>query len=102
MIDLQGDLAMQRKYKTEVFGKIYLQLMYCVAGIDNTDPPLPLTEDIDEIMREKEQEAKQPMKGSLLINVPLALGLKAEDSSTSTSDPYCEIHLPDGHKISTK
>lgn len=35
------------------------------------------------------------MKGQLVINIPLALGVKSADSSTKTSDPYCEIHLPD-------
>lgn len=42
------------------------------------------------------------MKGSLLINVPLALGVKAADSSTQTSDPYCKITLPDGHTVETR
>jgi len=37
-----------------------------------------------------------------VINVPLALGLKPADSSTKTSDAYCEIYLPDKHKVSTK
>jgi len=42
------------------------------------------------------------MKGSVLINVPLAMGVKASDSSTQTSDPYCKITLPDGHTVETK
>lgn len=51
-MELSGDLEMQKKYKTEKFGKIYLQLMYCLQGVENNDTPLPLTEDIDEILRE--------------------------------------------------
>jgi hypothetical protein len=32
--------------------------MYCPQGIENNDPPLPLTEDIDAVLREKEQANK--------------------------------------------
>jgi hypothetical protein len=42
------------------------------------------------------------MKGKLYINIPLALGIRAADSSTKTSDPYCKIKLPDEHSIETK
>jgi Ca2+-dependent lipid-binding protein len=102
VLNLSGDLNMQNKYKTQLFGKVYLQIMFCLQGVDCQDPPLPLTEDIDEILREKAEENKKPIKGSLLINVPLAMGVKAADSSTQTSDPYCKITLPDGHTIETK
>lgn len=42
------------------------------------------------------------MKGTLLINIPVGLGLMAADDSTKTSDPYCEVILCDSHKVSTK
>ena len=29
VIDLSGDINMQHKYKTQDFGKIYIQIMYC-------------------------------------------------------------------------
>lgn len=40
------------------------------------------------------------MKGQLYINIPVALGLKADDGFAS--DPYCELTFPDKLKIKTK
>ena len=40
------------------------------------------------------------MKGQLSINIPVALGLKADDGFTS--DPYCKLTFPDKLYFSIK
>ena len=40
------------------------------------------------------------MKGSLVINIPVALGIKAGDEFTS--DPYVKLIFPDGHSVKSK
>ena len=74
--------------------------MFCLQGIQNTDQPLPLTEDLDEILREQMAENKKPMKGQLYVNIPLALALKIGDEISS--DPYCKITFPDNHVVKSK
>lgn len=39
---------MLKKYKPKdnKFGELYMQMMFNPEGIDNEDPPLPLTEDL--------------------------------------------------------
>lgn len=72
--------------------------MYVEKGATNDDPPLPLETDLDEKNRKEMEEKKKPMKGVLFINIPMARGLKAVDSSTKTSDPYVEIYYPNKEK----
>lgn len=52
---LDGDAAMRKKYSTETFGSLYVQIMFVVDGITNEDPPLPLLEDLDEIVRKQKE-----------------------------------------------
>jgi hypothetical protein len=42
---------MRNKYKKECFGEIYMQLMFVNEGIVNEEKPLPLNEDLDELIR---------------------------------------------------
>ena len=43
--------------------------MFVTDGLTNEDKPLPLIEDMDELIRKKKEEAKIPMRGTLVINV---------------------------------
>lgn len=43
--------------------------MFVIDGITNEDKPLPLIEDMDEIVRKMKEEAKIPMRGTLVVNV---------------------------------
>lgn len=98
--DLDGDAEMRSKYATEKFGKIYLQIMFVPEGIINTDLPLPLLEDMDEITRKKKEIAKIPMRGTIVINVVMAQNLKKADKDGS--DPYVEITFPDKKQASSQ
>ncbi|KAL4493478.1 hypothetical protein ABPG72_007486 [Tetrahymena utriculariae] len=99
IFQLDGDQEMEKKYKTNKFGVIYLQIMFVVDGIKNEDKPLPLIEDMDEIIRKKKEEAKTPMRGTLVVNVVMAQNLKIADSKSS--DPYVEVTFPNKKKFST-
>lgn len=71
--------------------------MFNPDGINNEDPPLPLTEDLSEALRKEKEEAKTPMDGLLKINVVFARGLKMADKDSS--DPYCEITFPNKKSV---
>ena len=43
--------------------------MFVTDGLTNEDKPLPLIEDMDDLIRKKKEEAKIPMRGTLVINV---------------------------------
>lgn len=43
--ELDGGTKMRKKYNTEKFGEIYMQIMYVPVGAKNDDPPLHLLED---------------------------------------------------------
>lgn len=46
--------------------------MFVVDGLTNEDPPLPLLEDLDEVIRKRKEEAKVPMRGTIVVNVVMA------------------------------
>ncbi len=60
---------MRNKYKKECFGEIYMQLMFVNEGIVNEEKPLPLNEDLDELIRTNKQKNKLPVVGVIEINV---------------------------------
>ena len=67
--------------------------MFVQEGDTCEDPPLPLTENLDEEIRKNLEEAKRPMKGILVVNVVMARNLLMMDKNGS--DPYCIVTFPD-------
>lgn len=67
--------------------------MFVQDGIKNEDPPLPMAKDLDMIKMKEMEIKKKPIKGLLVIFIPMARGLRAADSGSS--DPYVEIRFPD-------
>jgi len=84
---LEGSAEFSKDLKIQDFGDIYIQAKFLEEGMVDDGKPAQVIEDI-------------AISGSLLINVVFAKGLRAADSDTS--DPYCEILLPDKTKLETK
>lgn len=76
-------------------GELYLQIRFTKKG-DKPEPGEP--EMLYDLMKELDQEVL-PVDGQLLINIPHAKNLIANDKTTS--DPFCKIYVPGGVKLET-
>ncbi|KRX05859.1 C2 domain [Pseudocohnilembus persalinus] len=99
---LQGDNEMKKKYKIkdDNLGEIYIQVMFVPDGMKITEKPLPLNENLNDILRKQKEDDKTPMDGILKVNIVCARGLKMADRNSS--DPYCIVQFPDGKELQTK
>ena len=84
-------------------GSIYLQLQFVPDGGEFNKNTLAFLKDIEEESRLAQIERDTPIKGSLVVNVVLAVNLRdVDDGKTDKSDPYVEILLPNGEKSASK
>lgn len=76
-------------------GELYLQVRFTKKG----DKQAPGEPELLYNLKDELDKEVMPVEGQLIINIPHAKNLIANDKTTS--DPFCKIYVPGGIKLET-